>query len=113
MSGQTETIVLHTNYDSSPTWRVRIALTLKGLKFDRKFYRFDEPVSEAYLKINPLGQIPALEINGDVITQSLAIIDYLDEKCPQPKLIPTDLMKRAKAKQIAEIVNSGNAGASV
>jgi glutathione S-transferase len=115
MSGQTESIVLHTNHDSSPTWRVRIALALKGLKFERKFYRFefDDLESAAYLKVNPLGQIPALEIDGDVITQSLAIIDYLDEKYPKPKLIPTDLMKRAKAKQIAEIVNSGIYGANV
>jgi glutathione S-transferase len=108
MSGQVESIILHTNHDSSPTWRVRIALTLKGLKFERKFYKFDELVSQAYLKVNPLGQIPAVEIDGDVITQSLAIIDYLEEKYPQPKLLPTDLKKRAKARQIAEIVNSGN-----
>ena len=110
MSGQVETIILHTNHDSSPTWRVRIALTLKGLKFERKFYKFDELVSQAYLKVNPLGQIPAVEIDGEVITQSLAIIDYLEEKYPQPKLLPTDLKKRAKARQIAEIVNSGIVG---
>ncbi len=110
MSGQVETIILHTNHDSSPTWRVRIALTLKGLKFERKFYKFDELVSQAYLKVNPLGQIPAVEIDGDVITQSLVIIDYLEEKYPQPKLLPTDLKKRAKARQIAEIVNSGIVG---
>ena len=67
-------------------------------------------MSQAYLKVNPLGQIPAVEIDGDVITQSLAIIDYLEEKYPQPKLLPTDLKKRAKARQIAEIVNSGIVG---
>ena len=107
MSGRIGTIALHTMYDSSPTWRVRIALALKGLKFERKFFRFDEPVRASYLEINPLGQVPAIEINGDVLTQSLAIIEYLEEKYPQPKLLPTDLKKRAKSRQIAEIVNSG------
>ena len=109
MCEKNEHIVLHTNYDSSPTWRVRIALTLKGLKFERKFLSFKDKdlVSPAFLKVNPLAQIPAVEIDGDVITQSLAIIDYLDEKYPQPKLLPNDLKKRAKARQIAEIINSG------
>ncbi|XP_028398250.1 maleylacetoacetate isomerase-like [Dendronephthya gigantea] len=107
MSGQKESIVLYTNHDSSPTWRVRIALALKGLQFERKYFRFHESVEPAYYEVNPLGQIPAVEIDGDIITQSLAIIDYLDEKYPQPKLLPSDLKKRAKAREISEIVNSG------
>ena len=107
MSEQTESIILHTNHDSSPTWRVRIALALKGVTFERKFHKFDQLQSTEYTKVNPLGQIPALEIDGEIFTQSLAIIDYLDEKYPEPKLLPTDLKKRAKARQIAEIINSG------
>ena len=104
---QTETIILHTNHDSSPTWRVRIVLALKGVTFERKFHKFDELLNAPYTEVNPLGQIPALEIDSETLTQSLAIIDYLDEKYPQPKLLPTDLKKRAKAREIAEIINSG------
>ena len=107
MSSQVETIILHTNCDSSPTWRVRIALALKEVEYQRKYFRFDKPVDPEYLKVNPLGQIPSIEIDGEIITQSVAIVEYLDEKYPVPRLLPADLKKRANARQIAEIINSG------
>ena len=60
------------------------------------------------MKLNPKGEIPVLEIDGQLLTQSIAIIEYLDETRPQKiNLLPKDPAKRAKARAIAEIVNSG------
>jgi glutathione S-transferase len=60
------------------------------------------------LKLNPKGEIPVLEIDGHLFTQSIAIIEYLDEtRIHKPHLLPKDPCKRAKARAIAEIVNSG------
>lgn len=92
---------------SSATYRVRIALALKGLAYDY------EPVNllegehrrEAYLARNPLGLVPALETeSGAAITQSLAIMEYLEEVFPSPALLPTDPAARAKARAIAATI---------
>jgi maleylacetoacetate isomerase len=90
-------------FRSSACYRVRIALALKGLTPERAFVhlRRDEQHAEAYARINPQRLVPAL-VDGDVpLTQSLAIIEYLDETHPQPPLLPGDAFARARVRALA------------
>ncbi|NTV10032.1 MAG: maleylacetoacetate isomerase [Zoogloea sp.] len=94
---------LYSYFRSSASYRVRIALELKGLD-----YRI-EPVhlvrgeqrSPGYLALNPAGLVPALADDGQVFTQSLAILEYLDETHPQPPLLPAAAPDRARVRAIA------------
>ncbi len=89
---------------SSATYRVRIALALKELDYDHAPVNLleGEQKSEAHLARNPLGLVPALETDdGAVLTQSLAIIEYLEEQFPQPSLLPADAAARAAARAMA------------
>jgi maleylacetoacetate isomerase len=89
---------------SSATYRVRIALALKNLDYEYVPVNLlkGEQKSEAYLARNPLGLVPALETDdGAVLTQSLAIIAYLEETFPEPSLMPDDAAARANARSIA------------
>jgi maleylpyruvate isomerase len=97
---------LHGFFRSSATYRVRIALRLKGLEFDNLPYnlRDKEHLTSAYLALNPQGLVPALEIPGDVLTQSLAICEYLDELHPTPALLPVDPLARAKVRAVAYVI---------
>ena len=91
-------------FRSSTSFRVRIALKLKGIAYDYLPYhlRHGEQRSDAFLKLNPQGLVPALETDeGLVITQSLAIIDYLDEVYPEPPLLPATAGERARVRSIA------------
>jgi maleylacetoacetate isomerase len=96
-------MILHDFALSSASYRVRIALNLKGLEYEMRNYRLragDQRTSD-YLAINPAGLVPTLEIDGLVITQSLAIIDYLDATRIEPRLIPVDAAERARMLAIA------------
>jgi maleylacetoacetate isomerase len=89
---------------SGATYRVRIALALKGLAYDYAPINLlkGEQGSPDYLKASPQGLVPALITDeGPVLTQSLAIIAYLEEKAPMPSLLPGDPISRAKARAIA------------
>ncbi len=89
---------------SSATYRVRIALALKGLDYEYAPVNLlqGEQKSEAYLARNPLALVPALETDdGAVLTQSLAIIEYLEETYPDPSLLPDSAAARAKVRAIA------------
>lgn len=96
-------MILHDFELSSASYRVRIALNLKGLDYERRNYvlRSGDQRSPEYLAINPAGLVPALEIEGQTLTQSLAIIEYLDEQYPYPPLIPSDAAERARHRAMA------------
>jgi maleylpyruvate isomerase len=95
---------LHGYFRSSASYRVRIALNLKGLSTEHlpHHLRKGEQCAPAYLAINPQGLVPTLEDDaGTVLTQSLAIIEWLDETHPTPPLLPKDPLRRAKVRAFA------------
>ncbi|ANV99151.1 maleylacetoacetate isomerase [Bradyrhizobium icense] len=95
---------LHGYFRSSAAYRVRIALNLKGLTAEHlpHHLRKGEQIAPDYLALNPQGLVPTLEGNdGSVLTQSLAIIEWLDETHPNPPLLPGDPLRRAKVRAFA------------
>ncbi len=95
---------LHGYFRSSASYRVRIALNLKGLSADHlpHHLRKGEQRDPAYLAINPQGLVPTLQDDaGAIITQSLAIIEWLEETRPEPPLLPKDPLRRAKVRAFA------------
>ena len=95
---------LYDYFRSSAAYRVRIALNLKGVTAERAFVHLRHGVQHGaqYRDCNPHGLVPALALDdGTVITQSMAIIEYLDEKYPQPPLLPADAEGRARVRGIA------------
>jgi maleylpyruvate isomerase len=96
---------LHGYFRSSASYRVRIALNLKGLSTEHlpHHLRKGEQCAPAYLAINPQGLVPTLEDDaGTVLTQSLAIIEWLDETHPTPPLLPKAPLRRAKVRAFAQ-----------
>jgi maleylpyruvate isomerase len=95
---------LHGYFRSSASYRVRIALNLKGLRAEHvpHHLRKGEQCAPAYLAINPQGLVPTLEDEtGAIITQSLAMIEWLEEIHPTPPLLPKDPLRRAKVRAFA------------
>lgn len=99
-------LTLHNYFRSSTSFRVRAALNLKGKEFDYVSYhlRRGEQSSEKFLQLNAQGLVPALQTPNAVLTQSLAIIEYLDELYPEPPLLPADPLARARVRSLAMIV---------
>lgn len=98
---------LHGYFRSSAAWRVRITLNLKGLEVEHISHhlRHDEQRDPAYLALNPQGLVPTLELDdGTVLTQSLAIIEWLEETRPEPALLPKDSVARAKVRAFAQAI---------
>jgi maleylacetoacetate isomerase len=97
---------LHSYWRSSAAFRVRIALHLKGLEYATVSRQLatGEHRSDAYLAVNPQGLVPALEHDGQVLFQSLAIIDYLDRIAPEPPLYPDDPVGRARVGAMAQAI---------
>lgn len=107
---------LYSYWRSSASWRVRIALAWKGIAHEYRAVNLVREGGEQYLpgyvaEINPLSQVPVLEVDEGPpprrIAQSLAIIEYLEERFPQPPLLPSEPWLRARARQLAEITNAG------
>lgn len=97
-------MILHGYFRSSAAWRIRILLGLKGLEATQVSHhlRKGEQRSESFLKLNPQGLVPALETDdGHVLTQSLAIIEYLDTLKAEPRLVPADPVVAAKVRAFA------------
>jgi len=101
-------IRLHDYPLSSASYRVRIALNLKGIAYESYHYalRAGEQRSPQYLALNPAGLVPCLEIDGHTFTQSLAIIDYLEITRPTPALFPSSAVERGRALSLAQTVCS-------
>lgn len=107
---------LYNYWRSSSSWRVRIALATKGVEYDYVPVHLVEDGGSQntpwFKEMNPISQIPVLEFEDDYGTlrrlgQSLAILDYLEEEYPAPALLPAERYHRARAHQLAELVNSG------
>jgi maleylpyruvate isomerase len=101
------TMRLHNFFRSSTSTRLRAALNLKGLDYEYVAYalRKGENRTAAYLGLNPAGLVPALELDdGTVLTQSLAIIEWLDETHPNPPFLPSDSAGRARVRSLAYMI---------
>jgi maleylacetoacetate isomerase len=98
--------ILYDYFRSSAAYRVRIALNLKGVDYESRpvDLRDDAQKSGEYRALNPQGLVPTLEIDGHRLTQSLAIIVYLDQKFPDPPLMPRDPADGAHVRAMAMIV---------
>jgi maleylpyruvate isomerase len=105
-------VILYDYWRSSSAWRVRVALHWKGIPFERRVVNLIKDGGEqhagAFEAMNPSRQVPVLVTDdGRPIAQSMAIIGYLEERFPNPPLLPADAWLRARARQLAEMVNSG------
>jgi maleylpyruvate isomerase len=103
------TVTLYTYFRSSAAYRVRIAFNLKGLSYDSKAIHLQKEggqnLKPEYRAINPQMRVPALRLDsGEILTQSLAIIEYLDEFHPQPPLLPRDPLDRARVRALAQLI---------
>ena len=100
---------LYTYFRSSAAYRVRIALNLKGLAWEAASVHLvrggGEQHQPDYRALNPNGLVPALDDHGLLLTQSLAIIEYLDETHPEPALLPGDAVARARIRAIAQTIS--------
>jgi maleylacetoacetate isomerase len=99
-------IKLHNYFRSSASFRVRIALNLKGLDFEYlpvHLARGDQKLA-AYTAISPDGLVPLMEIDGVKLTQSLAIMEYLDETHPTPALLPADALGKARVRALSQSI---------
>ena len=107
-------LALHNYWRSSASHRVRIGLGLKELAYEYVIVNILQrhQHADAYRARNPMGQVPTLEITEDdgtvhAIRQSLPILEYLDERFPERPILPSDVLLRARTRELAEIINSG------
>jgi maleylacetoacetate isomerase len=102
-------VKLYSFFRSSAAYRLRIALALKGLAYDTIGVHLQKDggqnLKPDYRAVNPQMRVPALRLDsGETLTQSLAIIEYLDEIHPQPALLPRDPIGRAKVRALAQLI---------
>ncbi|MFT3965392.1 MAG: maleylacetoacetate isomerase [Sphingobium sp.] len=95
---------LHTRYQNSAGQRVRIVLNLKGLSYD--YVPISSLASPEYRHLNPQGLMPALEIDGHIVTQSMAMLELLEELFPHPAILPPDPFLKAAARSFANVIVS-------
>jgi maleylacetoacetate isomerase len=101
-------LILYTYFRSSAAYRVRIALNLKGLGYESRAVHLlrdgGEHLAPAYRAVNPMAVVPTLVDERGPLTQSLAIIEYLNERYPEPPLLPEDPHARAEVRAMAQLV---------
>lgn len=102
------TLRLYSYWRSSASWRVRIALESKGLPYEYVAVHLlregGEQHKSEYRSVNPQGRVPTLEIDGLRITQSLAIMEWLEDTHPEPALLPADPAGRARVRSLAQLI---------
>src|SRR5262245_1652707 len=96
-------IELYGYFRSSAAYRVRIALALKGLAHEDRAVnlRLGDQWTPEYRQVNPQALVPTFKVEGRTLTQSLAIIEYLEETHPEPPLLPKDPLERARVRALA------------
>lgn len=99
-------MILHGYWRSGAAYRTRIALALKGLAYDQKGVdlRTGAQRSDLFVALNPQGMVPALEVDGAVLTQSPAILEWLEETHPKPALLPAGPVERAHVRAMAALI---------
>ena len=99
-------LVLHAYWRSGTSYRTRIALNLKGLDYEIRPVNLlaGEQGGEAYRNLDPQGLVPALEVDGQVLIQSPAILEWLEEAHREPPLLPRDLLDRATVRAMAALI---------
>ena len=99
-------MILHGYWRSGAAYRVRIALALKGLGYESQGHDLRTGAQKAadYLTLNPQGMVPALQVDGAVLTQSSAILEWLEETHPTPALLPSDPLGRARVRAMAALI---------
>jgi maleylacetoacetate isomerase len=101
-------VILYSYFRSSAAYRVRIALNLKNIEYEIRPVHLlkdgGEQFNAAYLALNPQGRVPVLVVENKVLTQSSAIIEYLEEVYPSPPLLPTNARERAYVRSLSQII---------
>lgn len=99
-------LILHGYWRSGAAYRTRIALNLKGLTYEQRGVdlRTGAQRSDAFMRLNPQGMVPALEVDGAVLTQSPAILEWLEETHPEPALLPSGADDRAQVRAMAALI---------
>jgi maleylacetoacetate isomerase len=105
---QPQKVILYSYWRSSSAWRVRNALNIKKIPYEYRAVHLvkGEQKSPEYLKLNPQGLVPCLVVDSNVLTQSVAIIEYLEEVYPNPPLLPRDPLSRAKVRSLTHMITS-------
>jgi len=101
---------LYSHYQSSSAWRVRVALHYKQIPFEYAAVNLakGEQHSDAHRARSPMSKVPVLELDdGRLLTESLAILEYLEETHPSPPILPRDPYLRARTRMLAQMINSG------
>lgn len=99
-------MILHGYWRSGAAYRVRIALALKGLAYETQGHDLRTGAQKVadYVALNPQGMVPALQIESAVLTQSPAILEWLEETHPEPPLLPSDILGRARVRAMAALI---------
>jgi maleylacetoacetate isomerase len=102
-------LVLYHYWRSSSSWRVRFALHYKGIPYESRFVnlRAGEQSKGEHKQLSPLGVVPCLLVDGRPLSESVAILEYLEDIVPEKALLPHEPWRRARVRQLVELVNSG------